>query len=272
MRDQPTSTRSCLGILLYLIFLASASAAATFDVTKTADTNDGLCDADCSVREAINAMRAQALTGGTHVVEIPAGTYNLTIPGAGEDLGATGDLDLIAVSPLADLTIRGAGRGLTVIDAGSLDRVLQIAGATNPIEISDLTMRGGSTLDIGQDGGGIFNTADLTLRRVALENNQVGPGLEDGGGLFNSGTATLIDCVVRNNSSADGTGGGIFNSGTLTVLDSSIEDNHADGPLGGGGGISSDASLTVERSTVFDNSAGGVPAGGGIFAREPSSW
>ena len=32
--------------------------AATFTVTKTADTNDGSCNADCSLREAIVAANA----------------------------------------------------------------------------------------------------------------------------------------------------------------------------------------------------------------------
>lgn len=32
--------------------LGSTARAATLTVTKTADTNDGLCDADCSLREA----------------------------------------------------------------------------------------------------------------------------------------------------------------------------------------------------------------------------
>ena len=34
--------------------------AATFTVTKTADTNDGVCNADCSLREAIAAANTAA--------------------------------------------------------------------------------------------------------------------------------------------------------------------------------------------------------------------
>ena len=48
-------------------------AAATFTVTKTADTNDGVCDADCSLREAIGAANGVA---GPH-------TIAFAIPGAG---------------------------------------------------------------------------------------------------------------------------------------------------------------------------------------------
>ena len=72
--------------LRLLIFAAAAAlvslqvppaAAATFAVTKTADTNDGTCDADCSLREAIGAANALA---GADIIDVPAGTYTLTIP------------------------------------------------------------------------------------------------------------------------------------------------------------------------------------------------
>ena len=48
---------SFLIILLPALLLLSISTAsgADFTVTKTADTNDGVCDADCSLREAVEA-------------------------------------------------------------------------------------------------------------------------------------------------------------------------------------------------------------------------
>jgi CSLREA domain-containing protein len=49
------------------------AAALTLTVTKTADTNDGACDADCSLREAIVAANAAA----------GADTIAFNIPGAG---------------------------------------------------------------------------------------------------------------------------------------------------------------------------------------------
>ena len=41
-------------LLLFLsVFAASTSYAATLTVTKIEDTNDGVCDSDCSLREAV---------------------------------------------------------------------------------------------------------------------------------------------------------------------------------------------------------------------------
>ncbi len=74
---------------------------------------------------------------------LTGGTYRLTIPGASENANATGDLDVTD-----DLTIRGAGRALTTIDADGpadaapIDRVLHVispAGAT----LKDLGVTGG---------------------------------------------------------------------------------------------------------------------------------
>ena len=69
------------GALLTLIAcglaLASAAKAATFLVSKTADTNDGACDADCSLREAVIAANAAA---GADTIVVPTGTFLLTIP------------------------------------------------------------------------------------------------------------------------------------------------------------------------------------------------
>ena len=42
-------------LILALVFLPASPFATTFPVTKTADTNDGTCDPDCSLREAIDA-------------------------------------------------------------------------------------------------------------------------------------------------------------------------------------------------------------------------
>jgi CSLREA domain-containing protein len=59
-------------ILAWLLMaLSTAATAATFTVTKTADTNDGACNADCSLREAIVAANALP---GADIVVLPAGT------------------------------------------------------------------------------------------------------------------------------------------------------------------------------------------------------
>ena len=72
--------------------LGVPDAAKVFNVTKTADTNDGACTpADCSLREAVIAANANP---GMDTVVIPAGVYVLTITGINENGAGTGDLDI----------------------------------------------------------------------------------------------------------------------------------------------------------------------------------
>ncbi|MFL6201208.1 MAG: CSLREA domain-containing protein, partial [Thermoanaerobaculia bacterium] len=136
--------RCTLALLALLpLSIALPLQAATFTVTKTADTLDGACDRDCSLREAITAANADEPTGGADVVVVPPGIYVLTRTGAGEDAGATGDLDLND-----QMILVGAGAGSAVIDGGGFDRVLD---ARAPAEIYGVTIRNGR---VDGDGGG----------------------------------------------------------------------------------------------------------------------
>jgi len=49
-----------LWLTLIIVGLNGAAFSATFTVTKTADTSDNVCDADCSLREAVAAANAAA--------------------------------------------------------------------------------------------------------------------------------------------------------------------------------------------------------------------
>ncbi len=81
---------------------------ANFAVTKTADSNDGACNADCSLREAVIAANTAA--GADSISFNVNGTFQLTIAGANENAAATGDLDITQA-----LTITGNGTGNTII-------------------------------------------------------------------------------------------------------------------------------------------------------------
>src|SRR3989338_4354621 len=149
------------GAMVVMFMFATPVLAATFTVTKIADTNDCVCDADCSLREAIGAANALP---GADVITLPAGTYTISIGGTGEDLNATGDLDITG-----DLTISGAGDTSTIIDGAAIDRVLTVfPGAT--VFIDSVTVRNGNP-GAGFGAGGILNAGTLTLTNSPVTDN-----------------------------------------------------------------------------------------------------
>ncbi len=240
-----------------LMFARDAPTAygATFAVTKTADTADGVCDADCSLREAIIAANAAP---SADTITVPAGTYALSIPGADENAGATGDLDITAA-----LTINGVGAVTTIIDGADLDRVFDIGSGVTAV-ISGLTIRNGTSVGGLTGGGGIINFGTTTLMNSTVSANSSPHGV-GGGGIYNSsGTLTLANSTVSSNSTiGTSSGGGILNGGTLTLNSSTVSGNSTTGL--GGGIYHGSGTLTLTNSTVSANSSTGVAGGGGII-------
>lgn len=241
--------------VLSALLLAGSPAQAGFLVTKLADTHDGVCDADCSLREAVVAANA---TPGPDEITLPAGTYVLTRVGAGEDAAATGDLDVSD-----GLTIFGAGSGSTVIDGNASDRVFDFReGGGAVFSLLKLTVRNGHT---SEAGGGIrcvdFGAGSLELRKVVVEGNEA----RDGGGLsIGECTASVEKSVLRDNV-ATMSGGGLRAFGSsfwLTLVDTEVEGNSA-GLVGGG--IASTAAggfFSFLRGAVQGNAAS---SGGGLY-------
>jgi CSLREA domain-containing protein len=242
-------------VSLSLVLLAVLSVdlrparAATITVTTTIDEINS--DGDCSLREAIRAANINAPVdactagNGPDTIQLPAGIYILTIAGAGENAGLTGDLDITD-----ELTIQGAGKVDTVISGNGLDRVFHILA---PTQISDLTVGGG---DSGADGGGgILAGHDLTIRNSRVRDNQANAG----GGIYvenNAVTVIAIETRIFNNTAASD-GGGIYNFGVVTLLNSLVSGNAASN----GGGISSQKTVVAINST-FSGNDGGVTGGG----------
>ena len=227
-------------VLLALAGAPDAAASATFTVTRTDDpAPDGCMPMDCSLREAVLAVDAGS---GGDTISIPAGHYRLTIPGPGEDAGATGDLDLTK-----NVTIDGAGARQTVIDATGSDRVFDVFASAG---IEGVTITGGL---VAGDGGGIRSQGSTSLFQDAIVDNRADGS---GGGFAGDGTM-IVQSLIADNRATDG--GGIYSFG-IELKTSTVAGNVAGGPgtTGHGGGVfvsGSDSSLVLTDSTVADNQA-----------------
>ena len=275
-----------LAVAIMLVSLAwptSSMAAGTFRVDAFNDAPDsspgnGVCRASgggCTLRAAV--QEANELIGAQTII-VPAGNYELTIPGTG--YAEVGDLDINE-----SLTIDG--RGATVRWSSSLPlsdrhRIFDIfdRGSGMTVTIDDLTVRGGRVRNDEGPGIRIKETSGVTvtLKRLRLVDNIVRgtSSYAVGGGLFvGAGTeVTMVDSTVSNNEADRGSGvfvagTGSFwvhrstfdhNSGrtsafetwgTVRLLNSTISDNASSG--GRGGLDVAEGAATIDHSTIASN-------------------
>jgi len=282
-----TSTQAGLGVDF------TVTAAHLYNVTKTDDTFDGTCDADCSLREAIEAANIATTNGEAGAVIVPAGHYVLTLAGTGETDNATGDLDI-----RNDMAIYGAGMDQTIIDANSIDRVINVvtpAQDANTLILGDLTLTHGNATDAVSRGGAINNNpltpSFIGLERVALVDNHAA---QTGGGIDTAGSGTIresrfslnvagaaaggallfnpqdrpfeIESTTFDGNDGGETGGAIQTNGNLQITNSTLSGNHVSQY---GGGIQvNNGPFVMSSTTVAFNRAGNDPytnLGGGLF-------
>ncbi len=206
-------------------------------VTTTIDKDDGAClPDDCSLREAVVTAND---CPNRQTIQVPDGTYLLTLTGTGADDEAFGDLDISD-----DVTIEATG-GEVIIDGNHSDRVFEIltgVGSTSPVEIDGVMIRNGQGTP---SGGGILIDAGagLNLADVVMHNNWAGGGL-----------------------SSPGSGGAIHDSGSLSTSNVEISHNHAYGE-GGGIFVQVGSSFNAESTMIHDNQTLNGYSGGGVYNR-----
>lgn len=179
-------------------------------VTTTADEDDGVCGASCSLREAARLVQR----AGAGTVMLPAGTFDVD-----------GGLYLYR-----GIALRGAGARQTVVRNPGEGPTLRVAvppGAYVDVaaEVSDLTLRGEckscGVLDVSL-GGASYPAGALTAERIAVIGERVPATWSEGVGVsLDNATLLLRDATITNN-----TGGALHAlGGSLTVINSTLSGN-----------------------------------------------
>lgn len=265
-------------------FGAAAAHAASFTVDSPLDAvdanvGDGACAAVggvCTLRAAIQETNALP---GDHQIALAAVTYTLTLAGGNDDAAASGDLDMRGAGHIA---LVGTGPATTVIDAGTLDRVLHIDKTGGSVTVDGIGLTNGRVVG---NGAGLLNiNARVTLRNVNISNNGAltltdadGTHYGIGGGILNgpAGIMVLDNAYVGRNAASNSLayydwpsqsltgGGGIRNQGVMDIRASRIEDNEGEQF---GAGINNTGTLTMSDSVVQFNGVASGPTGGGGIA------
>jgi CSLREA domain-containing protein len=147
---------------------------AVLTVTSLADTDDQVCDANCSLRDAIFA--ANPYDTIVFAREIRGGTIDLTSP--------------LIISKY--VVIDGPNKRRITLKGNNTFRILEIRAT---VIIDGLIIRDGNALD--KEGGGIFsNFGGVNLFNCAILNNRAWRG---GGIYMLGGSLRLVDSTVAGN-------------------------------------------------------------------------
>lgn len=259
-----TATSAAISGAAVLGTTTPAGAVTTWTVTNTSDVADGTCDADCSLRDALD--EAEDDGDDSEIVFAASVTGTIQLTG-----GASSSLDLDNAD--GNTTITGPGASVLTVRGTDADSVFY-ADDSNvyELQISGLTVTNGRS----DRGGGIefYNNRsaedpNLTLTGMVITGNHATSTDSGGGGVafYGAGTIEITNSTISNNTS-QGMGGGVFfyNSESMVVTNSVISGNSA---LYEGGGLviyydSGDdrGNLTITGSTISgnhtDDDGGGV--------------
>ena len=249
-------------------------------VTKTADTNDGVCDSDCSLREAIYAAISgetikfhSSLAGQTillsSTLEIDK---NLTIDGSGlpSRISISGNNSVGVLLVHLDFTViidsliiknGKAGQGAGIFNYGGTLTVMNSLLSGNHTEFDPEVLTQGY-------GGAIYSVVgDLTITGSSFDGNT---GSRGGAIYCEAGIMTIVESTFLSNSvsSEHGDGGAIFDNCDSAVANSTFSSNVAEHT---GGALLTDNDITplvIVNSTFYDNTAntaGGIANFGGLI-------
>ncbi|HUR99212.1 MAG TPA: CSLREA domain-containing protein, partial [Pyrinomonadaceae bacterium] len=221
------------------IWIAAVGAdAATLTVTKTADTNDAVCNGDCSLREAIGA----AASGDTIAFSLLFSTA--------QTIALTDQL-LFAKS----LTIAGPGARLLTISGTGLHRAFRMDGAAT-VNIRNVKIAN----SFDAEAGGciqIFTDITLNLTDVQLELCRS----VSGAAIWSRGTLNMIRSTITTAS----LGAAIYlDGGTTNIANSTIKNNSIGSALPVAGiHVTNSGILKLNNATIADNDGEAVRVSSG---------
>jgi hypothetical protein len=180
------------------------------------------------------------------------------------ELGAETFRETVRVPRFKSLTILGAGKTATVVEATSENPAPAFYGEDASVSLANMTIRNGRA-------GGV-QARSLNLNNCLVTDNEWPEGTPHGGGLY-AHEIVITRSTIRGNTTT-GNGGGVFvyptrrlvgealvlAPGMATISESSVSDNVAG--EGGGGIFLSKSEAMIDTTAITGNSAGTV--GGGV--------
>lgn len=251
-----------LSIFAGLFIFAVSANAANWTVTKSTNGNDGLCDADCSLREAV----AAADSGDMVIFDSDLVGQTFTLGGSeiviNNQITIDGNIDGVNVA-----FISGSGTSrifyLNTNSALTLKNAILVQGNGKPTENDPADSEGGAIY--------AFNS-NLTLERVAIRGNTA---KYSGAISFWHGTHHIKNCSFTTNSAETNTAFRLIVDTTVYMSNTTVSNNQyfigENDTAQRGAILLQGGNLFVRNSTITKNSGrfgGGIsfaPNGNGIL-------
>ncbi|MGI8640975.1 MAG: choice-of-anchor Q domain-containing protein, partial [Pyrinomonadaceae bacterium] len=219
-------------------------------VTKNADTNDLVCDTDCSLREAVFTA---GLNSGTDTITFAPNVFGTLALGGSEIEIKNQNVNIVGYPTLNAETL--------IVSGGNANRIFYLVNAT--VNISGMTLANGNAG--GGFGGAIRteNNSNLTLDKVIVRNNFA----DRGGAIFigPSGTGHITNSTINNNSANVVLAIEVTNGSTLNMANTTVSTNFDANGGPGPGAVFVVGTANIRNSTIaFNRTSGGT--GGGIFS------
>jgi CSLREA domain-containing protein len=276
--------------------VAQQTLATTWMVTKIADTNDGVCNKDCSLREAVavaldnDVITFQPYLAGNTITLIPqlnaiSVTKSIAIKGIDNLPISGGDkVRVFSLSGNANVTMTNLDIGHGYIDS-TPSPFTGWGGAifviNSSLELDDCYIHNSAAYSAGgaiAAYNGIINIKNSLLAankapggggilahysRVGISNTRFNLNVATGNGgaiFLKDGTLSMTDSSIYKSSAAKGGAiyTWIYSQGTYSIRDSSIHNNAAQNA----GGIYNEGNLSFINSTLSNNKATAGDGGG----------
>src|SRR5215471_1864274 len=248
-------------VILASLLLGTAwavQAATTFTVTKTADTNDGSCDADCSLREAIIAANNNP---GQDTIAFSIGSGPQTI-------SPTSALPNINESVIIDGTTQPGFAGNPIIEINGTNAGQNVFGLT--VGGDHCTLKG-LVINRFKGGYGIFlsgggnhtlsgNYIGLDLTGTTALGNFTGIGISSPNNVI-GGTTAAERNVISGNDSNSGIG-----IGGPSATNNVIEGNYIGTDVTGTISIGNSVGIYVIQACSNNTIGGSMPGSGNLIS------
>jgi predicted outer membrane repeat protein len=200
------------------------------------EVDSGNCttlSSNCSLRAAIMvANYIHTDTGAPSIINLPAGTFTLSLPEqqAADDNSLGGDLDV-----QGNVYIRGASAETTIIDGADTFRIFEVLDTASVSAFEKMTLQNGMVSE-GSGGALYITSGDLYLLNTEIKSSSVDSDESGGAFYVNNGDVWLTNVTIDDNFSG---GSVVVVVGSSYLTNSKITNNvsvtnrafYAEGPV-----------------------------------------